>query len=121
VEYRFPYEDLEIWTRAKLFTRDVYQLSKKFPEEERYGLTCQIRRAAVSICSNIAEGAARFSKKDQAYYIQLAYGSLMETLCQIELGLDLGYLDREELDVFRNDAGHLARTINAYHRALINR
>ena len=101
MEFRFPYEDLEIWKRAKLFAVEVYKFSSRFPDEEKYGLTSQVRRAAVSICSNIAEGSAKFSKKEQAYYIQTAYGSLLEAMCQLDLAQELGFIVFEELSAIR--------------------
>jgi four helix bundle protein len=116
VEFTFPFEHLEIWKRAKLFVVEVYKISSRFPKEERYGLTSQVRRAAVSVCSNISEGSARLSKKEQAYFIQTSYGSLMEAICQLDLAKELGFVASEELKMLRMDAGHLARMINAYHR-----
>ncbi len=71
----------------------VYQASKKFPADERYALTDQLRRAVVSIPSNIAEGSGRASNKDYAHFLSIARGSLYETLTQLQIAQDLGYLD----------------------------
>jgi len=81
----------------------VYTMTSAFPAEERYGLTSQLRRAAVSVVSNLAEGCARTSRKDQAHFTQLAYSSLMEVLCQLVLAQDLGFLPAEHLARARRD------------------
>lgn len=74
----------------------TYQLLKKFPLDERYAMCDQLRRASVSITSNIAEGINRFSVKDKAHFIEVAYGSLMEVSSQFEIAEDLGYIKQEE-------------------------
>ena len=73
--------------------RKVYQASKNFPSDERYALTDQLRRAVVSIPSNIAEGSGRASNKDYAHFLSIARGSLYETMTQLELAQSLGYID----------------------------
>lgn len=73
--------------------RIVYRASKKFPADERYALTDQLRRAVVSIPSNIAEGSGRASNKDYAHFLSIARGSLYETLTQLQIAQDLGYID----------------------------
>ena len=73
--------------------RFVYRASKKFPVDERYALTDQLRRAVVSIPSNIAEGSGRASNKDYAHFLSIARGSLYETLTQLQIAQDLGYID----------------------------
>ena len=77
-EYQFSFEKLEVWQLAKELVLQIYGISKKFPDSEKYGLMSQMNRAAVSVASNIAEGSSRISKKDQAHFSQLAYSSLME-------------------------------------------
>ena len=74
--------------------RKVYQASKNFPSDERYALTDQLRRAVVSIPSNIAEGSGRASNKDYAHFLSIARGSLYETLTQLEIAQSLGYIDK---------------------------
>ena len=78
--------------------RDVYTLTSRFPSEERFGLTSQMRRAAISIPSNIAEGAARKGKKEFGNFLSMAQGSLSELDTQVELAISLSYLNRNELD-----------------------
>lgn len=84
--------DLEIWKDAMRLAREVYRTSAAFPDSERYGLAAQLRRAAVSVASNIAEGAGRGSRLEYVRYLRIARGSLMEVDTQIWLARDLGYL-----------------------------
>ena len=116
-EYLFPFEKLEVWQLAKELVLSIYDISKKFPSNEKYGLTSQINRAVISIASNLAEGSSRISKKDQAYFSQLAYSSLMEVVCQLNIGMDLGYLKKEEYAMLRQKIMILSNKINALHRS----
>lgn len=88
----FGYRELKVWQKAKTFVREVYALVKQFPNEERYALSDQIRRAVISIPSNIAEGNGRASNKDYAHFLAIARGSLFETINQLEIAEDLGYI-----------------------------
>ena len=87
----FGYRDLIVWQKAKKLVGLVYAEVKKLPAEERYALGDQIRRAVVSIPSNIAEGNGRASKRDYANFLSIARGSLYETMTQLEIAQDLGY------------------------------
>ena len=86
------YRDLIAWRKAMHFVRDIYDSTRAFPKEELYGLTNQLRRAAVSIPSNIAEGQARYSPKEFCHFLSHARGSLVEIETQILVSQDLGYL-----------------------------
>ncbi len=81
----FYYRKLKVYHLAKELVADVYSLAKSFPKTEQYGLTSQLCRAVISIPSNIAEGMGRFSKKERVHFLEVAYGSLMETMCQLEI------------------------------------
>ena len=116
-EYLFPFEKLEVWQLTKELVLSIYNISKKFPSNEKYGLTSQINRAVISIASNLAEGSSRISKKDQAYFSQLAYSSLMEVVCQLNIGMDLDFLKKEEYVVLRQKIIVLSNKINALHRS----
>jgi len=89
-----PHERLQAWKEAMQLVRTIYDLTKTFPREEIYGLTAQMRRAAVSVPSNLAEGAARSSKKEFSQFLSMAKGSLSELETQLLISADLGYLDR---------------------------
>ena len=93
------FRKLNVYIRAKELVRQVYELIKKFPREEQYALCDQLRRAVISIPSNIAEGSGRQSQKDQAHFYTIAYGSLMEVLSQLDVACDLRYITQDEFDI----------------------
>lgn len=96
---KFTFFDLRVYKEAKLLVREIYSLLDKFPKFETYALSDQLRRAVVSIPSNIAEGSGRFSVKEKIHFIEIAYGSLTETLCQLDIAHDLDYIsDKEFID-----------------------
>ena len=92
----FGYRKLIAYQKAKEVVKHTYKLLKKFPAEERYAMCDQLRRASVSITSNIAEGINRYSVKDKSHFIEMSYGSLMEISSQFEIAEDLGYITAEE-------------------------
>ena len=106
------------YQKAKEVVKKTYKLLKKFPAEERYAMCDQLRRASVSITSNIAEGVNRFSVKDKAHFIEVAYGSLMEVSSQFEIAEELGYItaeDRLSMDqLIEEDARLLSGLLNSY-------
>ena len=114
----FGYRKLIAYQKAKEVVKRTYKLSKKFPAEERYAMSDQLRRASVSITSNIAEGINRYSIKEKSHFIEMAYGSLMEVSSQIEIAEDIGYLtteDRMSMDeLIREEARLLSGLQNSY-------
>lgn len=106
----FGYRKLIAYNKACEVRRVIYQLIKKFPKEEQFALCNQLRRAAVSITSNIAEGVTRYSNKDKVHFLEMSYGSLMEVMSQIEVALDEGYIKNDEfsnLETLIADTGRL--------------
>ena len=97
MEKIFAFEELEVYQIARQYVKNIYVLSDTFPTKEDFALTSQIRRAAVSITSNIAEGTSRFSLKDKSHFVEIAYGSLMETYSQLQVAVDLGYISQESM------------------------
>ena len=116
-EHLFPFEKLEVWQLAKELVLLIYNTSKNFPANEQYGLISQINRAVISVASNLAEGSSRMSQKDQAHFSQFAYGSLMEVVCQLNIAMDLGFLEKEEYSKFRQKIMVLSSKINALRRS----
>ena len=104
------YRVLEIWQRSKKFAVDIYRATENFPRAELYGLGSQMRRAAVSIPSNIAEGFRRQSTKEKIQFLHIAYGSGAELETQLEMSNDLGYI--KEYDVLANELDVLMRMFN---------
>jgi len=89
----FSYRNLIVWQKAMTFAKQVYAMVRDFPSEERYALSDQVRRAAVSISSNIAEGCGRATNRDYAHFLSIARGSLYETMSQLEMAQSLGYVE----------------------------
>ena len=100
--YVFGFEKLEVWKEARIVTVLIYELTEKFPDKEKFGLTNQMRRASVSIGANIAEGSSRFSAKEQAHFYSIAYGILMELMSHSFTALDLKYLHEEVFEKLKN-------------------
>ena len=94
----FNFEKLNAYQNARLLVKDVYKLLDKFPQKEEFALKSQLRRAVVSIPSNIAEGMGRISDKEKIHFIEIAYSSLMETYCQLQLATDLQYITNSDFD-----------------------
>ena len=109
----FVFHKLQVWHLAKGLVIDVYKITMIFPTEEKFGLVSQINRAAVSIASNIAEGSGRTIRKDQAHFTQVAYGSLMEVACQMEISSDLGFVADIDLDAVYSKIDTLAEKLSA--------
>ena len=114
----FGYRKLIAYQKAKEVLKRTYKLIKKFPPEERYAMCDQLRRASVSITSNIAEGVNRYSVKDKAHFIEMAFSSLMEVSSQFEIAEELGYITNEERmsmdELIREDARLLSGIQNSY-------
>ena len=117
----FYYRKLDSYQLAKQLVKMVYQLLRSFPEYERYALSDQMRRAAISIPSNIAEGTGRFSIKDRIRFLDIAYGSLCETMCQMEIAHEQLYLSEEDYISFENLASRTSMTMMGLKRNYDNK
>ena len=106
------YRDLIAWRKAMRLVTDIYGATRAFPREELYGLTNQLRRAAVSVPSNIAEGQARFSRREFHHFLSLARGSLVEMETQLQIAENLGYLRAAETGPLLAEAAELGRVLN---------
>ncbi len=91
------YRKLDAYNKAQDVVKSVYVLLKKFPKEEQFALCSQLRRATVSITSNIAEGVTRYSYRDKVHFLEVSYGSLMEVMSQLEVAYSLGYITQSDL------------------------
>ena len=114
----FGYRKLIAYQKTKEVVKRTYKLIKKFPSEERYAMCDQLRRASVSITSNIAEGVNRYSVKDKSHFVEMAFGSLMEVSSQFEIAEELGYItveDRMSMDeLVKEEARLLSGLQNSY-------
>ena len=113
------YKDLDLYKSAKELVLSVYALLRKFPKEEMYALCDQLRRAVISIPSNLAEGSGRTSAKDQAHFFEMAFGSLMEVECQLDIACDLGYISNEELESLNAQIARVAAMLSGMRRKLL--
>lgn len=92
------FRELEAYKEGKMLVKEVYRLLKKFPKEEQYAMCDQLRRAVISITSNIAEGSGRASSKEKVHFLEISYGSLMEVLSQMDVACDLDYITKEDFN-----------------------
>ncbi len=117
----FRFEDLTIWQEARKFTSIIYKITKAFPKEERFGLIDQLRRAAVSIALNIAEGSDRKSDLEFRRYLRMAIGSCEEVVTALYISLDQEYINKEKFDIIYSNANILVARINALINSLSRR
>ena len=107
------YKKLEVYAKSRQLVVTVYALLKHFPAEEKYALGDQMRRAVISVPSNIAEGLSRTAPKEQAHFLDIAYGSLMEIDCQLDISLDLGYVSLEMRQMLDLEITAIAKMIRS--------
>ena len=112
------YKDLQVWQKSYDLCLKLYGLTSKFPNDEKYGLTSQMRRSAVSIPSNIAEGYGRKSTADYIRMLYIAYGSVCELETQVLLAGDLGYIAQSPLDALKSDIAEVERMLKALTKSL---
>lgn len=109
----YPFEKLRVWQSAGSLIKNVYRVTRSFPRSETYGLTSQTNRAAISVAASLAEGSSRTSRKDQAHFSQIAYGSLMELACLLIIAVDLEILSSEREVKLRDEIEAVSRQLNA--------
>ena len=112
------FHKLGIWQRSHKLALDIYKVSKAFPKEEIFGITSQIRRAASSIPTNIAEGCGRSSNKDFAHFLQISIGSASEVEYELLLAHDLEYLNDETFNKLTSETIAIRKMINSYQSEL---
>ena len=114
------YRDLIVWQKSMQMVKELYSITRDFPKEEIYGLTSQIRRSAVSVPSNIAEGYGRNSTNDYIRFLQIACGSLYELQTQMEIAVNLNYLSKEKSESIFKLSNEIERMLNSLLRKLTN-
>ncbi|MEM1136937.1 MAG: four helix bundle protein [Bacteroidota bacterium] len=115
--FKYSFEKLEVWQLSKLLTKKIYVVTTNFPEEEKFGIISQIRRAAVSVTCNLAEGSGRKTGKDKAHFTQIAFSSLLEVLNLLIVSVELGFLKVEEYSELRREIEEMGNKINALRNA----
>ena len=120
-EAKYSYKNLDVYKESKVLVKMVYGLLKQFPQEEQYALCDQLRRAVISVSSNIAEGSGRTSMKDQAHFLEIAFGSLMEVDCQMDIACDLEYITQEDLSKICIQISRVAAMLSALRNKCLQR
>ena len=118
--YQFSFEKLNVWIDSKELVKLIYLITKEFPSEEKYGLTNQLRRASISIASNLAEGTSRNTNKDKAHFTTLSFSSLMEVLNQIIIAKELDFLNEENYQIIRLEIEKISNKLNSLRKAQLN-
>lgn len=108
------FKDLQIWQKGRSVTRRIYEITQKFPKEEHFGITAQMRRAAISIISNIAEGCGRKSDAYLKTFLSYALGSAAELECQCILANDLGFMTNNDFEEINNELLEIQKMIMAF-------
>ena len=117
----FGFEKLTAWQKAVEYADLVYRVTQGFPREERFGLANQLRRSAVSVSSNIAEGSSRSSRTDFARFVEIAYGSLLESVSELEIAKRQKFLTKEMFEAAYSKAEDLAKMLSGFRRNLKKR
>ena len=112
------FKDLEIWKRSRVFSYKIYEVTSKFPDSERFGLTNQLRRASVSIPSNIAEGSSRNSNKDFSRFLEIAIGSAYEIETQLLISKDLNLVSEETLELLISELIEITKMMSKFRSTL---
>ncbi len=116
--HKFSFETLEVYEKARSLVKEVYLLQCSFPKEERYALGDQVRRAAVSITANLAEGSGRKSLREKIHFIEISFGSMMEVFCELQTACDLGYIKEKQFDELRTLFTEIAKMLSGLRNSL---
>lgn len=119
--YVFSFEKLEVWIESKEFSKLIYSITATFPDTEKFGLISQLRRASLSIASNIAEGSARKSYKDKAHFTTIAFGSAVEVLNQLIISFELDFISEVDYLSLRNALESITNKLNALRNYQIDK
>ena len=109
---RYSYKNLNVYQDAKMFVVAVYKLLDSFPDSEKFALCNQIRRAAISVTSNIADGVSRTSNKEKIHFLEIAYASMMEVDSQLDVSIELGYITIEQYELINKQINNIGRQLS---------
>ena len=116
--YKFYFEKLDVWNNSRELVKEIYHMTSNFPNEEKFGITNQIRRASSSISANIAEGFSRKTDKEKARFITIAYSTTIEVINFLILSNDLGFLDDVNYKILREKTESITNQLNALYTTL---
>lgn len=114
----FNFQKLRVYQETRKLVKDIYLLLRKYPQNEQYAICDQMRRSAVSIPSNIAEGMSRSSKKEQIHFLEISYGSLMELFCQLEISKDINYINEEDFILLEKEILVIAKQLSGLRSSI---
>jgi len=114
----YSFEKPDVWQKGVQFVNDIYIVTHKFPKAEMFGLVSQIRRAAVSIIANIAEGSSRYSKKDFSRFIEIAFGSLCEVIAELKIALTQKFVNQDTFDKLYASSEELSKMLSGLRNSL---
>lgn len=117
----YSFEKLEVWKESIELVKSIYKISSTFPPEEKFGLISQLRRASVSISSNLSEGTSRNTNKDKAHFTTLSFSSAMEVLNQLIISKELNFVSENDYILVRNKIEKITNMLNALRNAQLNR
>ncbi len=115
---RHNFREIQVWQKARILVKDVYLITEDFPNEEKYGLCSQLKRAVVSIAANISEGSGRGTDKDFAHFLNLSEGSSNETITLLIPSADLGFLKNEDSKILIGKLEEINRMINGFRKKI---
>lgn len=114
----FNFQKLRVYQETRKLVKDIYLLLRKYPHNEQYAICDQMRRSAVSVPSNIAEGMSRTSKKEQIHFLEISYGSLMELFCQLEISKDINYINEEDFILLEKEILVIAKQLSGLRSSI---
>ncbi len=120
MNYVYSFEKLEVWIESKELTKQIYKVTQAFPKSETFGMTSQLRRATISICSNIAEGVSRRTYKDKAKFMTIAFSSAVEVINQLIISLELEFITQKQYQTLRKQLESITNKLNALRKYQMN-
>ena len=121
IDFDFSYRKLNVYQLSKQLVTDIYNIVGSYPKTELFALGDQMRRAVISVPSNIAEGTSKNSPKEQFHFLEIAYGSLMEIMCQLEISFDLGYINQDQFKQSEEKIVMIYKLLSSMQSSLKNR
>ena len=118
--FEYSFEKLEVWKDSVEFVKLIYKVTKQFPDEEKFGLVSQLRRASISISSNLSEGTSRITNKDKAHFTTMAFSSAMEVLNQLIISKELEFIKEDDLLELRKHMSKITNKLNSLRKAQLN-
>ncbi|WP_298520270.1 four helix bundle protein [uncultured Kordia sp.] len=120
MKYVYGFEKLQVWIESKELTKNIYKITQKFPENEKFGLISQLRRASISVCSNIAEGVSRNTHKDKARFMIIAFSSAVEVVNQLIISHELDFITQKQYQDLRKQLESITNKLNALRKYQIS-